>query len=455
MTGAKQMSAGFVSGFCFCVCFVALAFANEAASRGSLTKGSVFNVQKFGAKGDGKTDDTLAIQSVVNKAPDGSCIYFPPGVYLVAVEDPKGIVVQKRSRLRFLGEGPASVIKVPPEKGRSWMRFYDCEDIEITRLSFDKNGSTRFGGVAFYSSRRIRIHKNRFFDSNPQPSDGYDRYAIVFGIAPKVSEDIWISENLIEHLQVEIDKARRVHIINNRSINPEYTLAFGWASGTVRAICEDWQIIGNLVIDPPIYGIGIALDGHRNDSVIRNVTIANNLIVYRDKPLYSGRAIMIGSRPEERVVAKGVTWENIAIVNNQVVYEPSFEPVRNLWRPAIQVTASGEKERMAKVRISGNIVNGNGKLKSWGIEIAYATDCIISDNAVYGSQGGILMRYLSRSLIQGNRVTDVEGDAYALVHSKGNNVFVSNFVFGIIGGSAFNLSGAHPSDRLLKGSDGK
>ncbi|HID06039.1 MAG TPA: hypothetical protein EYP10_02710, partial [Armatimonadetes bacterium] len=69
------MSAGFVSGFCFCVCFVALAFANEAASRGSLTKGSVFNVQKFGAKGDGKTDDTLAIQSVVNKAPDGSCIY--------------------------------------------------------------------------------------------------------------------------------------------------------------------------------------------------------------------------------------------------------------------------------------------------------------------------------------------------------------------------------------------
>ena len=41
------------------------------------------NVRDFGAKGDGITDDTLAIVKAMNELPErGGVIYFPPGVYL-------------------------------------------------------------------------------------------------------------------------------------------------------------------------------------------------------------------------------------------------------------------------------------------------------------------------------------------------------------------------------------
>lgn len=40
------------------------------------------NIKQFGAKGDGVTDDTNAIQTALNKVPNNSAIYFPYGTYL-------------------------------------------------------------------------------------------------------------------------------------------------------------------------------------------------------------------------------------------------------------------------------------------------------------------------------------------------------------------------------------
>ena len=43
----------------------------------------IINVRNYGAIGDGKTDDTEAIQKAMNALPDkGGVIYFPPGHYL-------------------------------------------------------------------------------------------------------------------------------------------------------------------------------------------------------------------------------------------------------------------------------------------------------------------------------------------------------------------------------------
>lgn len=42
------------------------------------------NVKRYGAKGDGITDDTAAIQTAINKSKDGELIYFPPGTYVVS-----------------------------------------------------------------------------------------------------------------------------------------------------------------------------------------------------------------------------------------------------------------------------------------------------------------------------------------------------------------------------------
>lgn len=44
---------------------------------------SAANVVRYGAVGDGVTDDTLAVQAAINSLTNGGCVYFPPGVYLL------------------------------------------------------------------------------------------------------------------------------------------------------------------------------------------------------------------------------------------------------------------------------------------------------------------------------------------------------------------------------------
>ena len=48
------------------------------------TESAAVNVRDFGAIGDGKTDDTMAVQTAINCLPRGGRLYFPKGTYLVA-----------------------------------------------------------------------------------------------------------------------------------------------------------------------------------------------------------------------------------------------------------------------------------------------------------------------------------------------------------------------------------
>ena len=43
------------------------------------TRDGIGNVKAFGAKGDGTTNDTVAVQAAINAS---SIVYFPPGTYL-------------------------------------------------------------------------------------------------------------------------------------------------------------------------------------------------------------------------------------------------------------------------------------------------------------------------------------------------------------------------------------
>jgi Ca2+-binding RTX toxin-like protein len=76
----------------------------------------IFNVQDFGAKGDGITDDTAAIQSAIDAAAaaGGGQVYVPTGTYIVtAGEEPSDGCLMLKSNVSMMGDGMgATTIKV-------------------------------------------------------------------------------------------------------------------------------------------------------------------------------------------------------------------------------------------------------------------------------------------------------------------------------------------------------
>src|SRR5437870_3376568 len=73
-----------------------------------------YNVKDFGAKGDGRTTDTEAIQKAINAARrKGGVVWLPPGDYAVASLDLTGI-----SRgVTFCGAAPGATNLVPIQSG--------------------------------------------------------------------------------------------------------------------------------------------------------------------------------------------------------------------------------------------------------------------------------------------------------------------------------------------------
>lgn len=74
--------------FCFLFTIVLITSLSFGAQSKDLSGIKLYNVKKFGARGDNKTDDTKAIQGAINKAvrDGGGIVYFPAGRYIIAGE---------------------------------------------------------------------------------------------------------------------------------------------------------------------------------------------------------------------------------------------------------------------------------------------------------------------------------------------------------------------------------
>ena len=230
--------------------------AASADARHPSKSGRVFDLRAFGAIPDDNTDDRDAIGAAVEaaQAAGGGTVYFPPGTYLTSHTGWKSL-----ARVRFRGAGrDRTVIRRVGEHPMTFA-FTGCTDLEFRDLALDANGCLSYGGTYFLACKRIRITGTRYFDSNTaarrKPRTKTDIYAYVFGRGEAHNEDVLISSNLIEDLQLEVDYCRRVKITQNTVRRPTSTTGIGtfslqWDAVTGEDVCgEDILIADNVISD--------------------------------------------------------------------------------------------------------------------------------------------------------------------------------------------------------------
>ncbi len=105
------------------------------------------SVKDFGAKGDGYTDDRLAIQNAINavKHANGGMVYFPEGIYLVTAPNKGEWMAQIKlcNNLKIKGEGiHKSIVKLADNQGE-WDALFKGDSISnfsMLDMGFDLNG---------------------------------------------------------------------------------------------------------------------------------------------------------------------------------------------------------------------------------------------------------------------------------------------------------------------------
>ena len=382
-------------------------------------KGAVLNVRDYGAKGDGISDDTAAIQAAINAAPSGATIMFPRGIFTVS-----NFAIKNRSGLSFVGEGRDSVIKQKAGAER-FATFERSSDIVITKLGFDANGVTSYGGLVFYAMNRVRIENNWFWDSAPKPVQGTDRYSIVFGKGSAPSQDIRIVNNVIDDLQVEVDHSKQVVIDRNAVNRAVKTAGIGVFSVGDNAVAEDYQITNNVVVDPLGAGISVGIDPPTNSHCIfRRITITGNQVIRANKTADYG--IRIGT-PDNSKTTTGNVFEDLVIKDNRMGIETTAPP----HEPMIFANTSSAADIVFKrLTVTGNTIENRGPKKGYAIDLRRIQNSVVTDNTVKGVGSGIS---LSGDLLSNevrNNVVEASEVAYRLEDSLGGNKAANNRIIG-------------------------
>lgn len=400
--------------------------------------GKVINVKEFGAKGDGVSDDTAAIQAAIKAATTGTTISFPSGTYLVS-----NFRVRSRSGLSFVGNGRTSVIKQKSGAERT-ATFDGSTDIVISKLAFDANGKDSFGGVAFYAVRRVRIEDNWFWDSNPKPVQRNDRYSIVFARGASVSQDVRIINNVIEDLQMEVDHSQGVVIDQNTVKRAVQTAGIGIFSVRDNSVAEDYQITNNTVIDPFGAGFVVGIDPPTDrHCIFRRILIANNQLIQSKTNAYG---IRIGTG-NNSTMTTGNVFEDITIKDNYIRVDAAAPRPDPLIFTNTSPRAGIVFQRLSV--IGNTIENDARKNKDYAIDLRRIQHSVVAGNTVKKVTNGIsLDGELLSNEIRDNLV-EASGTAYYFGDSLGKNKATNNRIVGSPT-TKWKVSGLRDSDALQK-----
>lgn len=424
----------------------------------------VTNVRGFGALGNGLTDDTRAIQDAIDATLDGESVYFPVGTYLCGP-----IEISHRSCLKFMGDGPCSVIKrAASDPPRPMLRATDCANLEVRDLTFEADGFASAGGefglalIGFYRSSGVHFWRTTITDAQgravPERRRNGPLGLEVVGERHQIDGAL-IHDCSFSYYGIHLAHARRSRIYHNVINTPP---RFGiWVGSETHPQHSDIEVSGNTILDA--YGAGIAVaDGQMDDPEdlfdvsMERIRIVGNTIRNLVRHGYSEEAdkrlgIFVGAwgtvRPTiDETHKDGPAHKDIWVADNVVLNAEVLEELETRQHFGISLRVEPETIVHADARtgaisrddqqvlraaaaferavVAGNTVQGWLK----GIQLSNLRFSQIAKNRVAGclEQGFFLGENFFQNLITGNTSRACGERSFLLDNSLGKNVFMGN-----------------------------
>jgi len=271
------------------------------------------DVTAFGAKGDGKTDDTEAIRRAL-KSSTGKQLVFKEGTYMLSQ-----VVKLENSNVELVGQGVARLVS----SERTIFALGDVLNVAFTNLSFEsvsKDVSVYYYGLICSHKKSITglSFRNCTFTAPECSTAGIKLVTDAIGSSVnkiKVSNCTFanlgnMGLEIQNHLNDNVARFSDVNISNNLfrnlGLNDNKAYHYGMAV-SFSGNGSDVVVTSNTIVNP--YDIGIELAGS-----IKNIQVLNN--TFRDVVRFNKEA----NRPVAIIAmssAVGTSYENVKINGNQ------------------------------------------------------------------------------------------------------------------------------------------
>ncbi len=451
-----------------------------------ISRAVVFNVKDFGAKGDGVTNDTAAIQAAIDQAAQISGeIYFPAGTYIISFNkkrldrtNPHALLLVSGVTLR--GDGAVSKIKMAyPEntfvyddgvtagfsvmfttRGNIRNSNITIKDIEIDGnqnsipLAVTDLNYERFNGFFLANVQDVAFQNNIVHDV------GGNALYIHIGSGPNLPTNIQVKNNtfynidtrrilgmaiLFQHASNSIadsntitDSARGIGFETHDVYNPPMS-NITISNNTLRRVAVPIELAGDVKGSQVNMTISSNIIDNSEPTLINNIQGAI-VVSYTDRVTISNNTITGGGgtansaiwiRASDDLIIRGNTIKNFkpaqvfdAVINLHSEPEGSI-PISH--RPLIESnTLEDNKMPVVKLQHAKDAVIKNNTIKN-----------NVGDPLVFGEGFGIgidLRRFTSSTLVSGNLI---EGNGYGirLIYGVDKNTFRNNTIkFNKLGG---------------------
>jgi hypothetical protein len=380
---------------------------------------------RFGAKGDGVTNDTAAIQAAIDSITSGT-VFFPPGTYNIGGGNDGGIFISNKTNYKLVGYGAIFNITQLGSSGSQGIKMYNTlTNVTIEGLTIIGSGNVNDNHVGIYSSfgniiaNNLRILNCRVLNTTigidvngnqgTQTGGNINDVLIqgnhlenIVGVNPGYGYGIHVSDQVgtwsnIKIIGNTIIKAQRHSIYYSQggggviegNVIRDHRLGVngqGTGGNTKAAIdisrSQGVSVVGNIIHN--FWDSGIMVWGDTSGKDCKHVTITGNTLHQSN----STAAIVIGSSSP----STESTPVNIVISSNIILTDTTAATVTNNTDgisiySCLRLKIIGNNIALLNSRsgpVAGVHIYGFGESSGTA---TYSDDIDITDNTIYGTNG--------------------------------------------------------------------